>query len=110
MSLFPNRRWLIIPTTELENVDFTQVHENSPETLRYSLDGTKTFIKYEITVVENDIVTTIINPETLEETTHVIPSGIHGRPSIFNNVFPEYTHEEILEILNGPEWSETQPI
>lgn len=105
MSNFPNRRWLVIPTTEVENVDFNQVHENSPETLRYSVDGTKTFIKYEINVVEEDIVTTSLNPETMEEMTNTIPAGTYGRPSIYNGVFPEYNHEEILALLATEEWT-----
>ena len=48
MSTFPNRRWLIIPTTATGSIDFNQVLESSPESLRLSVDGTKTFIKYEI--------------------------------------------------------------
>ena len=105
MSNFPNRRWLVIPTTEVENVDFNQVHENSPETLRYSVDGTKTFIKYEVNIVESDITNTFINPETMEETTSTIVAGIYGRPSIYNGVFPEYNHEEILALLATEEWT-----
>jgi hypothetical protein len=105
MSNFPNRRWLVIPATEVENVDFNQVHENSPETLRYSVDGTKTFIKYEVNIVESDITNTFINPETMEETTSTIAAGIYGRPSIYNGVFPEYNHEEILALLATEEWT-----
>ena len=30
---FPNRRWLIIPSTDIESIDFSQVHQNSAETL-----------------------------------------------------------------------------
>jgi hypothetical protein len=108
MSNFPNRRWLVIPTTEVENVDFNQVHENSPETLRYSVDGTKTFIKYEVNIVENDITNTFINPETMEEVTSTIVAGIYGRPSIYNGTYSEYNHEEILELLATEEW--TRPI
>lgn len=108
MSNFPNRRWLVIPATEVENVDFNQVHETSAETLRYSVDGSKTFIKYEINVVEEDITTTSINPETMEEVVSVTPAGTYGRPSIYDGVFPEYNHEEILALLATEEW--TAPI
>ena len=48
MSIFANRRWLIIPTTLTGSIDFNQVLESSPESLRLSVDGTKTFVKYEI--------------------------------------------------------------
>lgn len=105
MSNFPNRRWLVIPTSEVENVDFNQVHENSPETLRYSVDGTKTFIKYEINVVEDDIINIGINPETMEEVTTTIPAGTYGRPSIYNGIHVEYNHEDILTLLATEEWT-----
>lgn len=108
MSNFPNRRWLVIPTTEVENVDFNQVHETSAETLRYSVDGSKTFIKYEVNIIEEDITTTSINPETMEEMTTTIPAGVYGRPSIYNGEFLEYNHEEILALLATEEW--TAPI
>ena len=41
------RTYMIIKVTDLESVDFFKVCETSPETLYYSLDGTKTFIKWE---------------------------------------------------------------
>lgn len=74
---YPNRKWCIITTEELETlpIDFNNVMENSRDTLRYSIDGTKTFIKYE------------------------------GAQPAFLNGKPEYTHTEILEILSGPEWT-----
>ena len=52
MSTFPNRRWLVIPSSITGSIDFNQVLEASPESLRFSIDGTKTFIKYEINEVE----------------------------------------------------------
>jgi hypothetical protein len=103
---FPNRRWLIIPATEVESIDFSQVHQNSAETLRYSLDGTKTFIKYDIKEVPEDVTETYINAETGEEKTHTIQAGVYGRPSIWTEESVEYTHEEILEILATEDWTE----
>ena len=41
------RTYLIIPVSELSKVDFSQVCETSAETLRKSVDETKTFIKWE---------------------------------------------------------------
>ena len=102
---FPNRRWLIIPSNQIESIDFGQIHQTSPETLRYSIDGTKTFIKYDITIVEEDIISTFIHAETGEESTHTTPAGIYGRPAIWQEGMPEYTHEEILEILSTEEWT-----
>ncbi len=41
------RKYLIIPTSELSKVDFSQVCETSSETVRKSVDETKTFIKWD---------------------------------------------------------------
>ena len=42
-----SRTYLVIKTSELGAVDFSQVLETSTNTVRRSLDGTKTFIKWE---------------------------------------------------------------
>jgi hypothetical protein len=105
---FENRRYLIIPTSEVANVDFNQVMETSADTCRYSVDGSKTFVKYDVVIYDTDQVTTSIDPETGSEITSTIPAGTYGRPSIYNDSFPEYTHAEILQILSGSEW--TAPI
>ena len=105
MSTFANRRWLIIPTTLTGSIDFNQVLESSPESLRLSVDGTKTFIKYEINEVLEDQTYTGINPETQEEVTYTIEAGVYGRPDIYQEGDTEYSHEEILRILATEEWS-----
>ena len=46
---FPTRRWCIINSGDVSSVNFGQVLENSAQTCRYSVDGTKTFVKYNIT-------------------------------------------------------------
>ena len=76
------RKYVIIAASEVNKVDFTQVMESSVETLRYSIDGLYTFVKFE--------------GET---------------PSFFgtiNDKSPEYTHSEILDILAGPNWTSTE--
>jgi hypothetical protein len=102
---FPNRRWLIIPTTATGSIDFNQILESSPESLRLSVDGTKTFVKYEINEVLEDQTYTGINPETQEETSHTTLAGVYGRPDIYQEGDIEYTHEEILHILSTEEWT-----
>tara|TARA_Y100000114_G_C11762302_1_gene330526 strand:- start:1048 stop:1293 length:246 start_codon:yes stop_codon:yes gene_type:complete len=42
-----SRNYLIIQTSELDKVDFSQVLETSASTVRKSIDGTKTFIKWD---------------------------------------------------------------
>lgn len=79
---FENRKYVIIPTTEITNVDFKEVLETSSETCRYSVDTTKTFVKYEG-----------------EQPASV--AAISGK-SI------EYSHSEIINILATEEW--TTPI
>ena len=73
------KTYVIIDSSEVGSVDFDQVLETSAETLRFSLDGTKTFVKYEGTQ----------------------PFFLLGKT--------EYTHEEILTILSGPEWTSGEP-
>lgn len=70
------KTYVIIDASEVVNVDFDQVQETSADTLRYSLDGSKTFVKF-----EGDT-----------------PSFLIGEP--------QYTQEEILNILSGTDWSD----
>ena len=102
---FPNRRWLIIPTSTTGSIDFNQILESSLESLRLSVDSTKTFIKYEINEVLEDQTHTGLNAETGEEITYTTPAGIYRRPSIYQEGDIEYNHEEILHILSTEEWS-----
>ncbi len=76
---YENRQYVILNTSELPLVDFTQVLETSAETVRRSSDGTNTFVKLE----GNDT-----------------PSFINQLTSIQG----PYNHNEILTILAGPEW------
>ncbi len=71
--------YVIINTSEVSSVDFDLVRENSAEGLRYSLDGSKTFVKF-----EGDT-----------------PSFLEGKT--------EYTHSEILVILATDEWTSPDP-
>jgi hypothetical protein len=41
------RKFVIFDVSELNKINFDYVLEDSPTTLRYSLDGSKTFIKWE---------------------------------------------------------------
>ena len=72
------KKYVIIEASEVSNIDFNDVLENSIETLVYNLDNTKTFVKYEGTQ----------------------PFSLLGKT--------EYNQEEILNILSGPEWTPTE--
>lgn len=80
-----NREYMIFNVSELDNVDFEQVLETSADTVRKSVDGIKTFVKWDGTTIP----TTVTNL-----TTKVGP----------------YTHSEILAILDTPEWTFPDPI
>ena len=81
---FEHREYLIIPVSELTKVNFDEVLETSAETVRKSIDQTKTFVKWE--GAEPAFVATI--------------SGAEG----------PYTYDEILNILTGVEWTENKPL
>ena len=78
MSRFENRRWLVIPTSIIDDIDFNQVHESNADSLRLSVDGTETFVKYEVTVVAEDTTETFIDAETNEESTVTTEAGTYG--------------------------------
>lgn len=81
---YPNREFMIFNASELDLIDFTQVHETSPETVRRSIDGTKTFVKWD----------------------GAIPSSV---AALTTSEGP-YTYDEILTILSGPEWTSNEPM
>ena len=78
---YNNRNFMIFNVSEVSNINFEEVLETSEETLRKSVDGTKTFVKWDG-----------------EE----IPLSVQ---SLQTKDGP-YTYEEILDILSTPEWSE----
>ena len=102
---FENRRWLVIPTSIIKDIDFNQVNEQNAESLRKSVDETLTFVKYEVNVVEETYTETYEDFETGEETSNTIEAGIYGRPSIYREEYTEYTHSEILELLSTEQWT-----
>jgi hypothetical protein len=102
---YENRRYLIIPTTITGSIDFNQVGETSVDTLRLSVDGLKTFVKYDVVVEPEDRTVTYINAETGEEETYTVTAGVYGRPSIYSPEYSEYTHSQILEVLATSEWT-----
>ena len=75
-----NREYMIFNVSEIDNVDFTQVLETSIETVRKSVDETKTFVKWEGTTIPS----TVMNLSTKEG---------------------PYTHSEMLNIMATDEWT-----
>lgn len=76
---YEQRQFMIFNVSELPIIDFTQVLETSIDTVRKSVDGTLTFVKWE----------------------GLIPSSVS---SLTTKQGP-YTYQEMLVILSGPEWT-----
>ena len=102
---FPNRRWLVIPTNVTNSIDFSQVLETTPTTLRLSVDQEKTFVKYNIIVVTSSYTASYVNMEGQTEY-YTVEAGIYGRPSsIYSPIYPEYEYQPMLDLLATPEWT-----
>jgi len=68
--------YVIINTSDVSSINFSQVHETSASTLRYNIAGTKSIVKF----------------------TGSTPSLLSGKT--------QYNHSQILSILDDPdgEW------
>ena len=73
------RKYVIFEMSEVGDINFSEVMETSQETLRLSVDGTKSFVKYEGTQ----------------------PASV----AALTTKSQEYSHAEILDILATPEWT-----
>lgn len=104
--MFENRRWLVIPTSITGSINFNEVHESSIDSLRLSVDGSKTFVKYDIHEITASYVEYHPDAEAPGEmTTASFEAGVYGRPSIYSEDYLEYTHDQILNVLTGSEWT-----
>ena len=110
MSRFENRRWLVIPTDKIDDVNFDQVLEPNKESLRKSLDNSETFVKYHVTIVEEDYETMYVDAETNEEKNYTVKAGVYGRPDIYSEDYKEYKHKEMLELLSTDKWTDDELI
>jgi hypothetical protein len=77
--IYEHRNFMIFNVSELDTIDFTQVLETSRDTVRRSIDGTRTFVKW------NDDTPSSVAALTTKE--------------------GPYNYEEILTILAGPDWT-----
>ena len=81
---YNNRGFMIFNVSELNQINFVQVLETSVDTVRRSIDGTKTFVKW-----NGSIPQCVIDLTTSEG---------------------PYTYDEILTILSTPEWTDPNPM
>lgn len=103
--MYNNRNYLIIPVSELSKVDFNQVLESSPETLRKSIDGTKTFIKWDSAEYNSEPTEVIIGETGETQTIDLLPPQPPSFVLEIENSEGPYNYEEILEILTTSEWN-----
>ena len=102
---FENRRWLVIPTSIIDDINFNEVLESKKESLRKSLDDSLTFVKYTVNVVEETYTETNEDLETGEDVTTTIEAGVYGRPSVYSTDYTEYNHADILALLSTDAWT-----
>jgi hypothetical protein len=81
---YDNRKFMIFNVSELQDINFTEVLETSIDTVRKSVDEQKTFVKWDGTMPE--CVTNLVTKEG------------------------PYTYDEIILILDTPEWTAPFPI
>lgn len=79
--MYENRQFAIFSTSELDQINFSEVLETSADTVRKSVDGTKTFVKW--------------------DDGNAVPPSVQA----LTTVQGYSTYEEMLEILSTPEWS-----
>jgi hypothetical protein len=84
MEQYEQRQFMIFNVSELTQIDFNQVLETSSETVRKSVDETKTFVKW-----NGDIPMSVSSLITKEG---------------------PYTYQEIVTILSSEEWSSSEEI
>lgn len=84
MIIPEERKYVIFDVTELGAIDFTEVLETSANTVRYSVDGLQTFVKYD----------------------GAMPSSV----AALTTKSQEYTHAEMLSILYGEVWTDPNQI
>ena len=80
---YDNREFMIFNVNELSNINFEEVLETSIDTVRKSVDLTKTFVKWD------GVMPICVSNLTTKE--------------------GPYTYAEITQILSTPEWSEPMP-
>ena len=77
---FTKRNFMILDVSEIDSLNFNDIMETSPESLRKSINETKTFVKWEGEKIPNSVnnLTTKVGP---------------------------YSYDDMIKILSTREWS-----
>jgi hypothetical protein len=78
-EIYNNRRYMIFNTSEVYKIDFDEVYETSENTLRYSLNELKTFVKWDGDIIPNSV-------------------------NILESKEGPYNNNQMIEILSTGEW------
>ena len=68
-----NKKYIILPSDKISDIDFNKICETSVNTIRYKLDNSECIVKFQ------------------------------GDTPEFLDGYSQYTHSEILEIINNQE-------
>lgn len=82
--MYDDRNFMVFSMTEVASIDFNTVLETATSTLRLNVAGTKSFVKWDGT----------------------IPSCVS---SLTTKEGP-YTYTEIITLLNGSDWTDTDGV
>lgn len=67
-----NKKYIILQASKINEIDFSEICETSPNTLRYKLDHSEFIVKFQ------------------------------GEPPTFLDGYTQHTNSEILKIINNP--------
>jgi hypothetical protein len=75
---YSTRKFMIFNVSELPNIDFTQILETSIDTVRLSVDGDLTFVKWDSNTIPTsiDALTTKEGPYTYDEILTILATDV----------------------------------
>lgn len=76
-----DRMYMVFSTSEINTINFNEVYENSKDTLRFSINKLKTFVKWDGNTIPNSV-------------------------NILESKEGPYNYSKILEILSTEEWND----
>ena len=77
---YDNRKFVVFPYNQINNIDFSEVLESAPNTVRRSVDGTQTFVKWDEDIIPKSVLS-LRSPKTI------------------------YRYDAMMQLLATPEWN-----
>lgn len=81
-----NRNYIIFEVREIGLIDFNQILDDAPETLKYSIDGVRAIVKWRCECE--------------------IPSSI----GLLTTKVGPFNHDDILNIISSKTWTKYEPM